>query len=244
MNGDRKETNRSKSSVGLSLNLGTFRILDPSINNPNESFSIESEIAEDAEAENSMYASPVVWVPLSIVSAIMFAVGNAIITSLSKFTYKTRLVMAPGGVLASLTLLTIVSIHERYHGHSNWFKKLYLKNPHHGRFERKNFLCSRLFFTIFMVVSLPIQFFAFTMSYYYATKAGMNNGIIMAIYTLKPIINALAFRVLYKQHLRKFEIVGILLCTASIILIGFSQSDESDEGGKQKYMFISMALMF
>ncbi|CAI2371926.1 unnamed protein product [Moneuplotes crassus] len=135
----------------------------------------------------------------------------------------------------------MVSIFDHRRGKPNWFKRLYFEHPHHS-LKSQRFRYPRVALTVGCVIVLPIQFYAFTMSYFYANKAGMNNGIIMAIYTLKPIFNAIAFRFLYHQKLRYFEIIGIILCTVSILLIGLSQQSDN-EGHKKHYMFLSMGLM-
>ncbi|CAI2371868.1 unnamed protein product [Moneuplotes crassus] len=207
------------------------------------SLSIEEKEEEpsDAEVDNSMYASPWQWIPLSILTAILFASGNAMVSSLAKFTYLTRVIQGPGSVLCCGVLLTMVSIFDHRRGKPNWFKRLYFEHPHHS-LKNQGIRYPRVALTVGCVIVLAIQFYAFVMSYYYANKAGINNGIIMAIYTTKPIFNAFAFRFLYHQKLRYFEIIGILLCTVSIILIGLSQKSDN-EGHKRFYMFLSMGLM-
>ncbi|CAI2371550.1 unnamed protein product [Moneuplotes crassus] len=208
------------------------------------SLSVEEKEEEpsDAEIENAMYASPWQWVPLSILTAIVFASGNAIVSSLSKFTYRIRIIQAPGSVLGCSFLLMMVSIFDHRRGRPNWFKRLYFEHPHHG-FKNQRFRYPRVALTIGCVIVFPIQFYTFTMSYFYANKAGINNGVIMVICTLKPIINAIAFRLLYHQKLRYFEILGILLSTVSIVIIGFSEKSDS-EGHKGLYMLLSMVFLF
>ncbi|CAI2371731.1 unnamed protein product [Moneuplotes crassus] len=191
---------------------------------------------------DSVHASPWQWVPLSILAAIVFAVGNTLVSPIAKFKYWTRAIQAPGSVLGCIVLLTIVTIFDRRRGNPNWFKGIYFKHPHRG-LKNQGIRYPRVILTIGCVLVLPIQFYSFTMSYFYASKAGMNDGIIMAICIFKPIINSIAFRLLYNQKLRYFEIIGILFSAGSIVLIGVSQQSDS-EGHKRLYMFISMGLMF
>ncbi|CAI2371793.1 unnamed protein product [Moneuplotes crassus] len=196
----------------------------------------------EAEIDNTMHASPWQWVPTSILAGIVFAIGNTIISSLAKFTYLTMVIQSPGSVLCCSSLLTMVSIFDHRRGNPNWFKGIYFKHPNRGC-KNQNIRCPRVALTVGCVIVLPIQFYSFTMSYYFANKAGINNGIIMAICIFKPIINAIVFRFLYHQKLKYFEIIGILFSTGSVVLIGLSQQSDS-EGHKRDYMFISMGLMF
>ncbi|CAI2371709.1 unnamed protein product [Moneuplotes crassus] len=208
------------------------------------SMSIEEKEEEllDADVDNSMYASPWQWIPLSILTAIIIATANVIVTSIAKFTYKIRVIQAPGSVLSCSILLTIVSIYDYISGRPNWFKRLYYEHPHHS-LKNQSIRYPRVALTIGCVFVFPIQFYTFTMSYFYANKAGINNGVIMVIVTLKPIINAIAFRFLFYQKLGSFEVIGILFSTISIIIIGFSENSESEEH-KGFYLLISMVLLF
>ena len=48
------------------------------------------------QVEDSMYASPLLWVPLSCLVAIFFAIGNNIVSLLAHYGFKAREIQAPG----------------------------------------------------------------------------------------------------------------------------------------------------
>ena len=83
-------------------------------------------------------------------------------------------------------------------------------------------------------------------SYYLASEVDLNNGLVMCVFVLKPLINSIAFFLLFGQTLRKTDILAIGLLIGSILLIAFSNSDVENSETRENllYVFISLGLLF
>ena len=179
---------------------------------------------DEIEVENSMYASPLIWVPLSLVVAVLFAISNNITSLLSHYQFKAREIQAPGSLFANLIALFIISCKEKRNGYLDWFYNIYYANQEETQELITNekdisedkkqdggasIVWIRVWITLLMSTLTILQYWAFTVSYHYASLANLNNGVIMALYTFKPLLNSVAFHFLFNQKLQNFEIIGI-----------------------------------
>lgn len=175
------------------------------------------------------------WIPLSLLIALMFAIGNISISMIAHYQFRARYLQAPGATLGNLIPSIILSFYERFsissekslenpeldpepnneietvnHTYYNWFRELYFKEPLINDFEgKKTIHWERVFVSIVLVLLSMFQIWFFFESYYYASLARLNNGIIMALYSLKPIYTSILFYIVFKQKLQKFEFFGI-----------------------------------
>jgi drug/metabolite transporter (DMT)-like permease len=75
---------------------------------------------------------------------------------------------------------------------------------------------------VFGVLDLLVYWF-FVKSYQLAHFAHLNQGILMSIFSLLPILMSISFFFFFHQHLKKIEIVGILLSVGGVLVISFSK---------------------
>lgn len=176
-----------------------------------------------------MYASPFIWVPLSLCVALFYAIGNNITSLISHFGFKARAIQAPGSTASNFLALLMISIYDRHNGWFNWWKVIYLKpiplseqSDSDNDTKFKGILWERVILTVVIACLSTFSYWMFTLSYYYATLANLNNGVIMAVYSLKPLISSVAFYFLFAQSLKKFEILGIFFSIISILCIALS----------------------
>jgi len=76
--------------------------------------------------------------------------------------------------------------------------------------------------TICGILDLAVYWF-FVKSYYLAHYAHLNQGILMSIFSLLPIMMSISFFFVFHQGLKKVEILGIILSIAGVIVIAFSK---------------------
>lgn len=58
---------------------------------------------------------------------------------------------------------------------------------------------------------------------YFATKAGINVGVVTVIWSVNPLLMALADKIVYQTKLKYYHYIGLLaimLCTVCIALMG------------------------
>jgi drug/metabolite transporter (DMT)-like permease len=63
---------------------------------------------------------------------------------------------------------------------------------------------------------------------YFATEAGINVGLITVIWSVNPLLMAIADRIIYKTHLKYYHYIGLLaimICTIIIALFGGAKAD-------------------
>ena len=203
-----------------------FEIEDKQISNHENSLLVNKSV----EVSNSMYASPMLWVPLSCLIAVLFAVENNIVSLISHYGFHSRTIQAPGSLLANFTALVLISYHDREKGYFSWFHTIYFTDISETESDNKDHVeemqeveservvkprytlnWTRIYVTLIMCILAIFQYWIFTLSYYYASLANLNNGVIMSLFALKPIINSFAFHFCFSQKLHKFEIVGVFM---------------------------------
>ena len=211
------------------------RVQDDKLNY-SHSFSVshEEELlnkTQKSEVDKHQSASPLVWVPLSLLVAIIYAVGNITISYISHYEFKARYLQAPGNTIGNLIPLMILTYNERFGNkmetkqnqqveHENqvksqdtyfrWLRDLYYvdEQDENGNVTSK-FIWARLWLSVSLMIIASITITLFFMSYNYASKANLNNGIIMALYSLKPIYTSILFYWVFSQSLKWFEFIGI-----------------------------------
>ena len=60
------------------------------------------------------------------------------------------------------------------------------------------------------------------MAYKWAIMAGLNTGVLMSLYSIKPIFTSILFYIVFRQTLKWFEVIGVALWVAWALLIGLS----------------------
>jgi len=66
---------------------------------------------------------------------------------------------------------------------------------------------------------------------FFATKAGINVGVITVIWSVNPLLMALADRIIYKTKLKYYHYIGlisILICTVIIAVYGSGKSPKAE----------------
>ena len=66
---------------------------------------------------------------------------------------------------------------------------------------------------------------------YFATDAGINVGVVTVIWSVNPLLMALADRIIYKTKLKYYHYVGLLaimICTIVIALVGAGKSPSAE----------------
>jgi hypothetical protein len=214
-----------------------------------------------------------VWAPLSWLIAVLYAFDNNIVSYLSHYGFSAREIQAPGAFFANIIVLVMISIYDRKKGYLNWFYEIYWRQDQADlsveeptvatSAEKITMHCHsdinvewntpkpalnwpRIWLTLFIILWEILEYWLFTLSYYYATLANLNNGVIMTMYALKPIISSVLFHFLFKQKLQKFEVVGIGLWFISACWITLStyKPYEEEEEYDFKYAWISLGLIW
>ena len=157
-------------------------------------------------------ASPKVWVPLSLMVAVLYAVGNVSSSAIAKYRLKARALQSIGTIVGNLTPLILVSIYDRAEDKSvprlKWFYDIYFyraKNSNGETIENK--WTNKLYWErvrasmIMMLHGAFVQYFFF-LSYNWANIAGLNNGVLMSLYSVKPIITSIMFYIVFNQTLK------------------------------------------
>ena len=63
-----------------------------------------------------------------------------------------------------------------------------------------------------------------SLNLYFADKAGVNAGIMTVIWRLNVFMSAFSDRIMYKQELKYFHVVGLVSITVCVVLIGIDKS--------------------
>lgn len=102
----------------------------------------------------------------------------------------------------------------------NWVHELYyteIQDENNQTFEKFNW--GRGVTTIIVIMINLARKVTFIESYYYGTLAELNSGVLMCVYSLKPLFSSLSFYMFFNQKLYSFEILGIFMCIISVFLI-------------------------
>lgn len=231
---------------------------------PGSSF---SEISEKSFLEKSSLSvkdhlvSATIWVPLACVAGLFIAIANVIVSYISKYGFKARYLQAPGGIIAYIMLLVRESYYDKYgtstepaenpqeRSYFTWYYDImyYKPNTKGNPSDEYKLHWTRIKVLVILGGIGLLNRFAFIESYYFATLAEMNTGILMSIYCTKAIISSILFYFFFKQALKWFEIVGIALCIGCAILLSISVKDpvnEEDAENPTHNGMLAIILMF
>ena len=88
---------------------------------------------------------------------------------------------------------------------------------------------NRVVVTLVLCTINVLQYWTFILGYKYASLAGVNNGILMSLYSIKSIFSSVCFYIFFKQSLKLFEIFGIAMCLACVICIAMSTDTDMEQ---------------
>jgi hypothetical protein len=217
-----------------------------------------------AEIDQQYQASPTVWVPLSIMTALLLAVGNLTVSFISKYRFKARYMQSPGALIGNSLALIIVSYRDKKKASSqidpktgkkvevSYFK--WFNDAYYRKVETKDggSSCYRLYWptiivSIFLGMQSSIQRYLLASGYHYGSLANINNGVLTSIYSMKSIFSSIIFFMVFGQSLKRFELFGIFMCVISTLSITLSNLD-FEEGSfldaKNLYSYLSLTFMF
>ena len=61
--------------------------------------------------------------------------------------------------------------------------------------------------------------------YFYASQVNLNNGLIMSLFVLKPLLISITFYIFYGEGFRFNDVIAVLVLIASILLITLTNGD-------------------
>ena len=191
-----------------------------------------SLINKSLEQKQSTQISSNIWIPLSCLVAVIYACGNTSSSVIAKYGLKARALQSIGNVIGNLFPLIFISYYGKYGSIKlkvdrkdgqiktpllKWFNNIYFKraidqdgeiienkwtNEIHWKRVQGSFIIS--FMSVF-------SFYFFIMGYKMANIAGLNTGVLMSLFSLKPILTSILFYLVFHQTLKLFEIFGISL---------------------------------
>mmetsp|Transcript_21230 Transcript_21230/g.18846 ORF Transcript_21230/g.18846 Transcript_21230/m.18846 type:complete len:238 (+) Transcript_21230:13-726(+) len=223
--------------------------------NPNQQFFEleEDEIIKDEQMnpKPSTQASPRIWIPLSLLIAIIYAVGNVSSSVIAKYKLRARALQSIGTIIGNITPLLIISFKDNKTKNSpklKWFYNIYFHREVNTEGEiLENKWTNKIYWERVRGSSIVIfngvfVLYFFFLSYNWANIAGLNNGVLMSLYALKPILISIMFYFAFGQTLKRAEVVGIGLCVVCALLIGLSaESHEVNLVGESSRTYIIWA---
>ncbi|CAI2373320.1 unnamed protein product [Moneuplotes crassus] len=216
--------------------------------------SIEDKHEGLAERDEKGEVSPKIWVPLSLVIAFFYAIGNVLISSISTYRFKAIALMSIGRAIGNLIPLFIISFSPTPSTSSppsfsnsrvglKWFYDIF----YYSAGERRNEVqWGRVGVGVVMWVLGTIYPFFFVISYSFAGLANLNTGVLMSIYAMKPVLSSIMFYFIFNQTLKAYELVAIVFCMAGALVIGISSGEEDVENGgvaASNYVVIACCLL-
>lgn len=136
-------------------------------------------------------------------------------------------------MISSICFLTYEAIQSKKNGNGTWgwlvdsftIKEKSSEQPLLGfaKPAKRRLMKTRLFMMLlFGVLDLVVYWF-FIKSYQLAHFSHLNQGILMSIFSLLPILMSISFFFFFHQHLKKIEIIGIFLSVGGVLVIAFSK---------------------
>jgi hypothetical protein len=171
----------------------------------------ESTVVNDSESQLSLekpveifefsqdLVSPSLWIPLSLLMAVLFTINNEMKSWISKYNNDAIILQTPGSFLVCLLLVFSYSIQSKFGLSSQkdnfetvnerfyfgWFYDMYhskdgFKNYSGHQDEKTRYLLkkSRIWATVMVVALEIIVTLLFFKSFFHAREAGINSGII------------------------------------------------------------------
>jgi drug/metabolite transporter (DMT)-like permease len=200
--------------------------------------------------------SPLVWIPMSLSIAVLIAVNNEIKSSISHFHFNARLLQTPGSLIANFTTIFLIKLWDR----EDEENKPLLKSN-----ESANTACTdlesreviskaqtyyqlvkaNLLIILLLILMNIVNYWATIESLFYAGEANVNTGVVVSMFSLKPIMSACLFYLWFNQKLKLFDIWGICVCIMAVVIITLSKSDSNSLKPDEFTDFVkAMLLMF
>ncbi|CAI2372791.1 unnamed protein product [Moneuplotes crassus] len=185
--------------------------------------------------------SPKIWVPLSLVVAVLYAVANISVSYIAQYRQKAIALQAVGSLIGNLIPLIAISIyskkrekdqHQQTGGYLKWlydvflFRKIdgdgnYVPNQWTTQIQWKRVVVSAC-----LLLFGFISYLIFILSYSFAGIAHLNTGVLMSIYSVKPVVSSIIFFLVFKQALKSYEFIAMVFCIAGALIIGLSSDDQ------------------
>lgn len=223
-----------------------------------------------AEKAYQTEASPSIWVPLSLLVAVIYAFGNITNSVIAKYQIKARYLQSPGSIVGNGFPLVFTSIYDKYYGYKNndwgedirsedisyfkWFydiffykvnictESIYCDTGARPVTPRYKIYWSRVLVAFILGILGVLQQWTFFLSYDYASRAHLNNGVLMSVFSIKPILNSITFYLFFKQKLKLYEVFGIVLCVICAGLIALSTS-KGDSESSMYYSLLALTVL-
>ncbi|CAI2371663.1 unnamed protein product [Moneuplotes crassus] len=203
--------------------------------------------------------SPTVWVPVSLLIAVIFAVANVCVSTISRHGSKGIALQGFGNLVGNLVPLVLVSNSNKKELDDNkkpagsylkWFYNIYFfrKMDSKGNYLENKWTGSvqwkRVVLSVILLVFSQIVTIVFIYSYKFAGQANFNTGVLMSVYSLKPAITSIVFFLAFKQTLKMHEMATLVLCMAGASIIGLSSEDDEKTGGQTIRTYLILAICF
>lgn len=206
-----------------------------------------------------------IWITLSCVAALLWAVWNIWLAWISKYQYRAAFLTGPGNLICNISLLSIVSFNDRSKWRSpdistpstmenlsathsdsyfNWFYDLYYTTV-----ERSDRIVSipnyeRILATFLIILVSFSIYFALVEAYYFSLLADLNSGVMTSIFSLKSVLSSISFFVFYGQKLYCFELIAIALLITSVVIIGISIYREDQDEFSSSFQYAILSILF
>ncbi|CAI2373090.1 unnamed protein product [Moneuplotes crassus] len=226
-----------------------------------ESFNVSVEMKKEEKV--NMQVHPTIWISLSLLVAVIYAISNISISIVAKFRIKAIALQAYGRVIGNIIPIIVVCWQEKNKKRSErkigdegvyfgWFKNIYYKRMRDGNGDlvenqwTNELHWDRIRGSILIGVLSTVSYAAFLLAYDWANTAGLNNGVMMSLYSMKPIFTSVLFYVFFRQTLKWFEIVAIGLCVSCAALIGLSSEQpdlDAEKEDSQKFIILACSFL-
>ncbi|CAI2373679.1 unnamed protein product [Moneuplotes crassus] len=206
------------------------------------------------------------WVPLAIFVSMMNAVGNICFSYVSKYKYKAAGMEGIGEFIGNFTALIAISFYSKLassvdkseamsESQSTWFKWFYdiyyvRKKDVNGnilenQWENKiQFV--RVFLTLIIIIFILAVNLCYAVGYHYAAIGHLNTGVLSSCGVTRVIFTSIIFHFLFKQSLRWYEYVGIVMMIFSVLAIVNSGNEEiinEDQETQITYIILSCGVI-
>ncbi|CAI2369052.1 unnamed protein product [Moneuplotes crassus] len=201
---------------------------------------------EEGNRKGEELVSAKIWVPVSLLVSILNSMANITFCYVSKYKIKAGGIQGAGEFLGNFILLIMVSFQERYlkfqetsqsssQPKSPWLKWLYdiyyiRKRDVHGNLLNAQWeqgICMRrALMTVVLLVLTVLLSLMYILAFYYATVGFFNSGIMCSLRVTRLIFVSIIFYFMFKQSLKWYEIVGIMILIISVVSILYSGEDK------------------
>ncbi|CAI2372527.1 unnamed protein product [Moneuplotes crassus] len=183
-----------------------------------------------------------IWVPLSLVVAVLFAVANISVSYIASYRQKAIALQSVGSLIGNLIPLIVVSIYSKKQdkgqyqqtgGYFKWFYNIFLfrKIDTDGNYVANQWTTriqwKRVAVSVCLLLLWFVSYLIFIISYSFAGIVHLNTGVLMSIYSVKPVVSSIIFFFLFKQALKSYEFIAMVFCIAGALVIGLSSDGKT-----------------